>query len=119
MMMNNEYLKLFLDSTDDELAELIVPIEKISGLDEFKSNKYGLSRITTFHPIATRMVIKDDGYYLGSRANHFVLLFGYTEHETWPNCIMLLTNHKGWLDITMFGLKAEVLKKEIFKESVL
>ena len=55
------------------------------------------------------MVLRDDDYYLGCRANHFVLIFGQSEvlggDYSWGDCVVCLANHKGGLCIMVFSFK--------------
>ena len=81
--------QLFLNATDERLAKYLKKADE--------------SIFDGFHPLAVRMVIKADDYYLGTRADHFVLLFGYTESiGDGETCVVCISNHKGSAIISCF-----------------
>ncbi|MDR1297791.1 MAG: hypothetical protein LBO05_10570 [Deltaproteobacteria bacterium] len=44
------------------------------------------------------MVLKDDDRHLGTRAGHFVLVYGWTESkDLFGDCAAVMSNHKGRL----------------------
>ena len=89
---------IFLHASDDMLPNYLRLIEEI------EPNEYAEdSLFATFHPRTIRMVEKDDDYYLDSRANHFVLIFGCSEGLPWcGDCVVMLANHKGDLHIKVY-----------------
>jgi hypothetical protein len=106
--MRNKHLYSFLNCPDDVLAERLTLIETISWVNAYpKFDINPESPFAGFHPEAVRMVIKPDQFYLTSRADHFVLIFGYTEFpiEKDPDCVVCIANHKGHMDINVFNFK--------------
>ena len=101
----------FLDATDEALASLLTPIEEFNGNDGFTVADYCESPFAGFHPQAVRMVTRNDEYYLGYRADHFVLIFGQSEvlgdDYSWGDCVVCLANHKGGLCIRVFIFKGD------------
>jgi hypothetical protein len=99
-------LSLFLNATEDTLVKSLKPIEEFNGNEGFFVGDYCTSPLGGFHPEAVRMVLRDDGYFLSLRANHFVLIFGQSEvlHNgiDWDDCVVCLANHKGGLCIHVF-----------------
>ena len=98
-------LEFFMNSTDDELEECLFAVEELSGSNDFSVGDPFESPLVDFHPNTVRMVEKNDDLYLGYRANHFVLIFGYSEFPTFEDCVVCLANHKGGLCITVFKFK--------------
>lgn len=49
-----------------------------------------------FHPNGeTQTILKNDDYFLGNRANHFVIIDGYDEDYDNVGAFILICNHKG------------------------
>ena len=96
-------LGIFLDATDEELQKKLKLLEKFDDAEDYSVDKFEESALAGFHPESVRMIIKDDDYYLGRRANHFVLIFGWSEAFGYGNgCVVCLANHKGSLCVTVF-----------------
>ena len=55
-----------------------------------------------FHPQEILKVTRDDASYCGSRANTFVVMFGWDEITSYEKTILIHSNHKGNLHYTMF-----------------
>ena len=55
-----------------------------------------------FHPQEVLKITKDDERYCGSRANTFVVMFGWDEDSGYEKTILIHSNHKGSLHYTMF-----------------
>ncbi|ASN69368.1 hypothetical protein 10S14_46 [uncultured Caudovirales phage] len=55
-----------------------------------------------FHPQEVLKVTRDDANYCGSRANTFVVMFGWDEMSGYEKTILINSNHKGCLHYTMF-----------------
>jgi len=53
--------------------------------------------IETFHPTNVKMVERDDSWFCGMRANHFVVIAGWNEEDYDLYSIMVIANHKGEL----------------------
>lgn len=107
-------LNLFLNATETKLAKILKPIEELNGNEGFTVGDYNESPFAGFHPSAVRMVLMDDDYYLGCRANHFVLIFGQSEalndEYIWDDCVVCLANHKGGLCVTVFTFADEEVR---------
>jgi hypothetical protein len=106
------HLRRFLNTEDKELPSILAPIEEFNGDKGFTVGGCTESPLGGFHPVATRMVLRDDDYYLGYRADHFALVFGQSEALAndygWSDCVVCLANHKGGLCITLFGFKGDM-----------
>jgi hypothetical protein len=106
------HLRRFLNAEDKELPSLLAPVEAFSGNEGFTVCDCTESPLGSFHPVATRMVLCDDDYFLGYRADHFVLVFGQSEalddDYGQSDCVVCLANHKGRLCITLFGFKGDM-----------
>jgi hypothetical protein len=102
-------LDLFLNGTEDKLSERLKPIEEFDGTNPFSVSDYTESPLSGFHPETIRMALKNDEYFLGCRANHFVLIFGTTEADEYffEDCVVCLANHKGGLQIRVFAFVEE------------
>lgn len=107
----NTRLNFFQNATEDELEKCLNPIEELDATNGFSVSDYTSSPFSGFHPKAVRMILKSDDYYLGSRADHFVLIFGVSEaldlelsdfSSTWDECVVCLANHKGAMQIKVF-----------------
>lgn len=122
--MAYKHISLFLNATDSELERWLDPIEELSGYNRILTPDYTNSPFWGFHPLAVRMVIRNDDYYLKNRADHFVLMYGSSEGmdppgETNPpevfqtctsqwgydDCIICLANHKGAMVITAYRFR--------------
>ena len=105
----NAHLCQFTLRDDTELPDLLTHIEECSWTNGFDIGDCNTSPLAGFHPEAVRMVERRDDYYLGSRAGHFVLIFGQSEAywvgDSYGDCVVCLANHKGDLDINVFGFK--------------
>ena len=67
-----------------------------------------IDELTVFHAKEVFMIEKDDDYFCGIRADHFVVEVGFSEQR--PGKIYLITaNHKGNRCVTMI---AETDKKD-------
>lgn len=73
-------------------------IEKLS----FQLDRDALSLLDRFHPQEVLKVTRDDANYCGSRANTFVVMFGWDELSGYEKSILIHSNHKGCLHYTMF-----------------
>ena len=78
-LKHDSRLSDFLNCTEDELSKKLKTIEEFNGNEGFTVDDYTESPFSGFHPEAIRMVIRDDDYYLHSRANHFILIFGFID----------------------------------------
>jgi len=60
--------------------------------------------INSFHPEAVRMVERNDARFLGRRANHFVLMYGWSEDLFLEpkECVLCLCNHKGTVALSLW-----------------
>lgn len=72
-------------------------LESVSIVAANNKEKFGhiYYDIVGFHPdghVAT--IIKDDDYFYGARADHFIIIDGYCEEYGAPT-VMILCNHKG------------------------
>jgi hypothetical protein len=108
----HRHLRRFLNAEDSKLPSLLVPIEELNWAEGFCAADCTGSPLGSFHPRATRMVLCGDDYFLGCRADHFVLLFGQTEavgdDDGRSDCVVRIANHKGALNIAVFGFKDDV-----------
>jgi hypothetical protein len=77
--LREKHLAIFLNVADDWLPKYLKPVEKLNGIDGFSVADYNSSPFSGFHPMSTRMVIKTGDYYLSNRADHHVLIFGWSE----------------------------------------
>ena len=106
---HHTHLSLFLNTVDKELPWLLKEDEEFNGNEGFTVGDYTSSSFGSFHPEAVRMVLQEDDYYLGYRANHFVLIFGQAEvlggSHSWGDCVVCLANHKGGLCVSVFTFK--------------
>ncbi|MCL2298560.1 MAG: hypothetical protein FWC27_00235, partial [Firmicutes bacterium] len=75
-MNDQHHICTFLNATEIALAEQLLLVEEYNATDGFTVADYCTSAFSSFHPQAIRMVLRDDAYYLGCRADHFVLMFG-------------------------------------------
>lgn len=107
-----ENLHFFQNAKEDEFPQKLKLIEELNGIEGFSVDGYTMSPLCGFHPKAVRMVVKDDDYYLGCRADNFVLIYGYSEAieimldesaSIWGDCVVCLANHKGGLIIQVFS----------------
>lgn len=73
-------------------------IENISSQLELEE----IEILDSFHPQEVLKISKDDEYYCGSRANTFVVMFGWDEDSGYEKTILIHSNHKGNLHYTMF-----------------
>ncbi|MFI8612247.1 hypothetical protein [Staphylococcus capitis] len=73
-------------------------IEDIS----FQLDTHERELLDGFHPQEVLKVTKDDAYYCGSRANTFVVMFGWDEMSGYEKTVLIHSNHKGCLHYTMF-----------------
>ena len=53
--------------------------------------------IESFHPTTVQMVERNDSWFCGMRANHFVVITGWNEEDYDRYSIMVIANHKGEL----------------------
>jgi hypothetical protein len=104
-------LDLFTNGTDDQLASQLKPVEELDGINGFSVSGYMDSPLCGFHPEAVRLVTRDDDYFLGSRADCTVLVFGWSEamevevadnEVVFDQCVVSLANHKGGLQLKVF-----------------
>ena len=98
-------LSLFQNASDDVLASELSLIQEYSGIGGFTVADYCESPFCGFHPEAVRVIARDDDYYLGRRADHFVLIFGWSEallDQDDQECVLCLTNHKGGVTVRVY-----------------
>ena len=113
----------FLNARDDDLPKLLHQIEHLCSANSDRLDDYMESPFCGLHPEAVRMVVRNDDYYLGIRANHFVLVFGQTEalnkNDSWEDCVVCIANHKGGICINTFLFSEEAwLPKKPTKSEV-
>lgn len=61
-----------------------------------------------FHMSDVLSFYLDDEYFLGMRANHFAVEFGWNEYnEDGPNQVLVSANHKGTRLISLFNIFSE------------
>ena len=110
----NKHFYLFLNGSEEQLTAGLEEIEWLDGTNGFTVSGYTESPFCGLHPEAVRMMELPDDYFLGTRANHFVLIFGTSEalwaelpdsYEYYDDCVALLANHKGGLSVKMFRFK--------------
>ncbi|MDW4214812.1 hypothetical protein QI212_02140 [Staphylococcus saprophyticus] len=58
--------------------------------------------LDSFHTNEVATVEKNDSYFCGSRANTFVVMFGWNEQFENKDIVLIQSNHKGNLNFTMF-----------------
>ena len=54
----------------------------------------------SFHPKNSRLLLKNDDYFCGLRANTFVIVEGFCEWDNY-DVILIIANHKGVLSYVM------------------
>jgi hypothetical protein len=98
-----KHLRVFLNADEDTLSTLLEKVEELNGLEGFTAEGYTESPFSGFHPKAVRMAVKNDEYCLSVRAEHFVLIYGWSEALDWYNCCAVcLASHKGALTVQVF-----------------
>ena len=111
------HIYTFLNATETALTERLYLVEDYNATDGFTVADYCTSAFSSFHPQAVRMVTRNDDYYLGCRANHFVLIFGQSEvfnnGYTWADCVVCLANHKGGLCVNVFRFIDDLEIREV------
>jgi hypothetical protein len=111
---HTKHFYLFLNGSVDQLTEGLEEIEYLDGINGYSVSGYTESPFCGLHPEAVRMMELPDDYFLGLRAEHFVLIFG-TSEAVWvelsdsssymDDCVALLANHKGGLMVKVFRFK--------------
>ena len=99
--------EFFMNASADEIAQSLVEIENLYWGNANAPTDDIHSPFGWFHPSSTvRVIVKNDDYYLNARANHFVLLFGYSEAlDVWDDCVVCIANHKGWMTVTTYKFR--------------
>ena len=98
-------LEVFHSLPDDALAKRLKLIDMIDTRDGnplYMIPDGSESPFWGFHPKAVRMVISADDSYLDFRAQHLVLIYGYTEATNY-SCVVCIANHKGTVCIGVYA----------------
>lgn len=96
-----EFEKHILVSKDEELFNYFrkngsYPKYKISGVFD-EDNIYNISSVKGFHIDHAETLEFPDLYFCEMRANHFALIYGYSEIGNSCRLVLILANHKGYL----------------------
>ncbi|MDR1051411.1 MAG: hypothetical protein LBP95_10110 [Deltaproteobacteria bacterium] len=95
------HLNFFLDASDEQLAEKLEHVP--AHLDGPGVGWPGRQPFEWFHQKCIRTVLKDGDRYLGMRAEHFLLIYGWSESkELSGDCVVVLSNHKGRMNTNIY-----------------
>lgn len=96
-----EFEKHILVSKDEELFNYFrkngsYPKYKISSVFD-EDNIYNISSVKGFHIDHAETLELPDSYFCEMRANHFAIIYGYSEFDFNNRSVIILANHKGCL----------------------
>ncbi|WP_209304576.1 hypothetical protein [Streptococcus cuniculi] len=69
-----------------------------------------IDELNAFHARSCCMILKNDDYYYGLRANHFVVEEGWSERHIFSRMKLISANHKGGRAMVL------IREGEVFKE---